>query len=71
MSGGRNPQVARAASDERGAPTSLAGSVTRGTPIRTIGEHVMTPDMEVPSQVYTGHEPAAAGAADRLARKDF
>jgi hypothetical protein len=36
-----------------------------------IGEHVMTPDMEVPSQVYTGHQPAAAGAADRLARKDF
>ena len=71
MSARRSSQVAAAASDEPGAPTSLVGSRTCFTPIRMIGEHVMTPDMEVPSQVYTGHEPAAAGAADRLARKDF
>jgi hypothetical protein len=37
-----------------------------------IGErNIMAKDKEVPSQVYSGHPPAAAGMADRLARKDF
>jgi len=72
MTPGHNPQVAQDASDELGAHTSMWRRRTRNTPIRTIGElHVLTKDMDVQSQVSSGHPPAAAGTADRLARKDF
>lgn len=74
MSRGHNAQVVRDASDEIGAHPSDRSERDSGTPIRMIGRTtstVVTPDMEVPSQVYPGHQPAAAGMADRLARKDF
>jgi hypothetical protein len=35
------------------------------------GHDMVTKDTEVPSQVISGHPPAAATAADRQARKDF
>jgi hypothetical protein len=42
------------------------------TPTRTVGGHnTVTKDTEVPSQVISGHTPAAATPADRQARKDF
>lgn len=67
-----NAQVVIDASDELGAHPSVRRERDSSTPIRMIGgTNVVTPDMEVPSQVYTGHPPAAAGLADRLARKDF
>ena len=73
MSRGHNTQVEIDASDELGAHPSLGRARERCTSIRMIGERstVVTPDTEVPSQVYSGHQPAAAGMADRLARKDF
>ena len=73
MSRGHNAQVVIDASDEVGAHPSVWRSRERSTSIRMIGERskVVTPDREVPSQVYSGHQPAAAGMADRLARKDF
>lgn len=72
MSGGPDTQVVIDASDELGAHPSVRRDRDSRTPIRMIGEStVVTPDREVPSQVYTGHVPAAAGTADRLARKDF
>jgi hypothetical protein len=37
-----------------------------------VGEYDMvTKDTEVPSQVISGHPPAAVATADRQARKDF
>jgi hypothetical protein len=67
-----NAQVVIDASDELGAHPSLQRERDGSTPIRMIGgTNAVTPDMEVPSQVYSGHPPAAAGLADRLARKDF
>ncbi len=67
-----NAQVVIDASDELGAHPSDRRERDGTTPIRMIGgTSAVTPDMEVPSQVYSGHPPAAAGLADRLARKDF
>jgi len=72
VSRGPNTQVVIDASDELGAHPSIRRARDSRTPIRMIGEStVVTPDMEVPSQVYSGHRPAAAELADRLARKDF
>lgn len=67
----RKPQVLMDGSDELGAilePEVLA----RPTPTRMVGGHnTVTKDTEVPSQVNSGHTPAAANPADRQARKDF
>lgn len=72
MTGCPNTQVVIDVSDELGAHPSPWRERDSSTPIRMIGgSNVVTPDMEVPSQVYLGHPPAAAGLADRLARKDF
>ena len=72
MSRRLNIQVVIGASDELGAHPSIRRSRNRRTSIWMIGDlDVVTKDMEVPSQVYSGHPPAAAGTADRLARKDF
>jgi len=64
-------QVSWDGSDELEA-IPVSGGRRCVTPTGTVGEHdPMTKDMEVPSQVNSGHPPAAAGPADRLARKDF